>query len=46
MAVQPKWDKYEAVILIDALFRSLNGEMSRRTAAQMVSDEPRQRALD
>ena len=46
MAVQPKWDKYEAVILIDALFRSLNGEMSRRTAAQMVSDELRQRALD
>ena len=45
MAIQPKWDKYEAAILLDALLSSLNGEISRSNVVKMVSAQLRKRAI-
>ena len=44
MAVQPQWDKYEAAIMLDALVRSSNGEITRSNAVKMVSAQLRKRA--
>ena len=43
---QPTWDKYEAVILLDALVKFKNGQLSKSEAIKKVSDELRQLAVN
>ena len=41
---QPAWDVYETVILIDAYYKILSGDYSRKKAVKLVSDTLRKRA--
>lgn len=45
-ARQPSWDKYEAVILLDALIKIKEGRISRDEAVTKVSGELRQMAVN
>lgn len=46
MALRIPWDHSEALILLDALIRTLNGELPRKEAISLVSKELRQRAVE
>lgn len=46
MSLNVPWDKYEAVILLDALIKTYEGALSKETAIKKVSDELRQIAVN
>ncbi len=43
---QPSWDKYEAAVLLDALIKIKEGNMSKDEAVKKVSNELRQMAVN
>lgn len=45
MAIRVPWNKYEAVILLEGLLSSLNGEVTRTDAVKRVSRDLRKMAL-
>ena len=46
MALKIPWEQEEAVILLDALLKVRNGDITRKEAVANVSNELRQRAIN